>query len=375
MPSERARVNSAVHVVPAILMTLWRSMRPHLALVPAILVAAATIVAGRSGAIGNAFSTWKAALSATDVLALDAGAAVMQTLATPVREELAYVGMVYVDAPTDRFIDRFRDIVQFEHGPGVPQIGRFSDPPRIEDLESLTLPATDVAALAQCRPARCDVKLSAEAMRRFQDEVNWSGPNVVHQANILMRAMILDLVARYRADGNAALGHYDDGAESLSVAEQFRAILASRDPLPAPVPALLTYLDGYPRGRPAGADEFFYWTVVDFGLKRTLRVNHVTIYPLAPGTAAGVAYVIAIKQLYASHYFHTTLELRFLADDDRHAGEHRMSLVSITRSRSDGMTGFKGLFLRPVISRRSRAAVRGYLEHVKQQVERPPETR
>ena len=64
-------------------------MRPHLALVPAILVAAATIVAGRSGAIGNAFSTWKAALSATDVLALDAGAAVMQTLATPVREELA----------------------------------------------------------------------------------------------------------------------------------------------------------------------------------------------------------------------------------------------------------------------------------------------
>jgi hypothetical protein len=57
MPSERARVNSAVHVVPAILMTLWRSMRPHLALVPAILVAAATIVAGRSGAIGNAFST------------------------------------------------------------------------------------------------------------------------------------------------------------------------------------------------------------------------------------------------------------------------------------------------------------------------------
>ena len=110
---------------------------------------------------------------------------------------------------------------------------------------------------------------------------------------------------------------------------------------------------------------------VDFGLKPTVRVNHVTIHPLAPGTPTGVAYVIAIKQLYASHYFHTTLELRFLADGDGRSGEPRMSLVSITRSRSDGMTGFKGLFLRPVISRRSREAVRGYLEHVKQQVERP----
>jgi hypothetical protein len=45
--------------------------------------------------------------------------------------------------------------------------------------------------------------------------------------------------------------------------------------------------------------------------------------------------------------------------------------VTITRSRSDGMTGFKGLFLRPIISRRSREALRGYLEHMKRQVGRP----
>jgi hypothetical protein len=316
-------------------------------------------------------STWRTGLSAGDSRALDAGSAVIQGLDTPVREELAFVGMVYIEAPSDRFIDRFRDIVRFEHGPGVPQIGRFGNPPRLEDLKSLTLPAADVAALARCRPGRCDVKLSAAAMSRFHDEVDWSSPNSVHQANVLIREMILDLVHRYQMDGNAALGRYDDGADSLLVAEQFRAILASRDRLPVPVPELFAYLDDYPHGRPAGSEDFFYWTVVDFGLKPTVRVSHVTIYPLAPGPPAGVAYVIAIKQLYASHYFHTTLELRFLADDDGRSGEPRVSLVSITRSRSDGMTGFKGLFLRPVISRRSREAVRGYLEHVKQQVERP----
>jgi len=309
--------------------------------------------------------------SAADVRALDAGAAVIRSLDTRVREELAHVGVVYIGAPTQRFIERFRDIERFESGPGIPQIGRFGRPPRPEDLAPLTLPAKDVASLENCRPGDCGVKLSAAAIERFRTDVDWTSPNAAGQANAVAREMLLDLVRAYQADGNAALGHYDDGGEPLLVAEQFRALLASGDPLPAPVPALIAYLDDYPRGRPAGVEDFFYWAVVDFGLKPTLRVNHVTIYPLAAGLPSGARYAIAIKQLYASHYFHTTLELRFLIDDDRRAGRGGFYLVSITRSRNDGMTGLKGLFLRPIISRRSRDAVRGYLEHVKRQVERP----
>ncbi len=179
----------------------------------------------------------------------------------------------------------------------------------------------------------------------------------------------MGLVRAYQAEGNAALGHYDDGDEPLPVAEQFRALLTSGNQLPVPVPGLMAYLDEYPRGRPADAEDFFYWSVVDFGLKPTLRVNHVIVYSLA-ASPSGVAYVIAIKQLYASHYFHTTLELRFLVDDDSRTSGPGFYLLSITRSRSDGMTGLKGSLLRPIISRRSRNAVRGYLEHVKRQVER-----
>lgn len=110
--------------------------------------------------------------------------------------------------------------------------------------------------------------------------------------------------------------------------------------------------------------------MVDFGLKPTIRVNHVVIHPLAERPSTGVAYAIATKQLYASHYFHTTLELRFLVDRIDPAGRAGSTLISVTRSRNDGMTGFRGLFLRPIIRRRSRDAVRGYLEHVRRQVER-----
>jgi len=336
-----------------------------------LLIAVASLATPSASFVDNLLSQ-KMKFSDDDLRAFDAGSAVIKRLDTPIREELAYVGAVYLDAPPETFVERFRDIVRFESGPGIPQIARFGSPPRLEELASLTLPRKDVEALRTCRPGDCDVKLSAEAMRRFRDEVDWSSPNAAREADEVAHEMIFDLVRAYQTEGNAALGEYDDGDESLPVAEQFRALLASSDPLPVAVPELLAYLDDYPHGRLEGAEDIFYWTVVDFGLKQTIRVNHVIIYPLrgSPSTS-DVRYAIAIKQLYASHYFHTTLELRFLIDDDRR-DRRGTTLISITRSRSDGMTGFKGFFLRPIIRSRSRDAVRRYLDQVKRQVERRP---
>ena len=334
----------------------------------AALLVAVVSPAAQSGSFVNNLLRQER-FSAADFRALDAGEAVVKSLDTPVRRELAHFGAVYIDAPTDRFVDQFRDIERFERGPGIPQIGRFGSPPRLADLASLTLPANDVTALGMCRPTDCDVKLSRAAMTRFRNQVKWSSPDAALEAQDVAREMILELVRAYQANGNGSLGHYDDGGESLPVAEQFRALLTSGSHLPLPVPGLMAYLDEYPRSRPAGAEDFFYWSVVDFGLRPTVRVNHVVIYPLA-ARPSGISHVIAIKQLYASHYFHTTLELRFLADNDRRPDRRGFYLLSITRSRIDGTTGLKGSLLRPIISRRSRNAVRGYLEHLKRQVER-----
>lgn len=336
----------------------------------ALAAAALAALAASPGSAVEELLTGRLGFSADDVRRLEQGAAVIRSLDTPVRQELAHVGVVYLDASPDEFVARFRDIERFERGPGIPQIGRFGEPPRLGDLAGLTLPAEDVEDLPKCRPGDCAVKLSAEALTRFRTDVDWSSADAGRQASALAHEMILDIVRAYQAEGNAALGAYVDDDRPLLVAEQFRALLADRAALPAAVPELLAYLDTYPRGRPAGADDFFYWTVVDFGLKPTIRVNHVTIHPLAERASTGVAWAIATKQLYASHYFHTTLELRFVLDRTDAAGRAGAALVSVTRSRNDGMTGFRGWFLRPIIRRRSRDAVRNYLEHVKRQVER-----
>lgn len=334
----------------------------------ALLVVVA-LPAAQAGSTVDTLFRQTLGFSAADMHALDTGSAVIRSLDTPVRQELANVGAVYVDAPPERFVQRFRDIVRFEAGPGVPQIGAFSTPPGLEDLARLTLPPPDLTSLGACRPGDCDVKLSRAAMSRFRNDVDWSSPDAATKANAIIREMLLDLVRAYQREGTTALGSYEDGRNPLSVPDQFRALMASDAPLPAPVPELLRYLDDYPRRRPTGIDDFFYWTVVDFGLKQTIRVNHVLIYRLQANPLSPLLYAIAIKQLYASHYFFTTLELRFLIDRDG-TSDNGFALVSLTRSRNDGMTGFKGLFLRPIISGRSREAVRVYLEHIKRQVER-----
>jgi hypothetical protein len=304
--------------------------------------------------------------STADLRALRAGEAVVKSLDTPVRREIAHFGVVYVETSPDRFIERFRDIERFERGPGIPQIGRFGALPAAGDLASLSLPAPDIAALAKCRPADCNLKLTPEAIARFRSEVDWSAPDAAVRANDVARGMLLDVVREYQKRGNDALGHYVDHDDSLSVAEEFGELLASGTPVP--MPHLTTYLQHYPRGRPDGAEDFFYWSMVEFGLKPTVRVNQVIIQPMA-ARPDGLSHVIAIKQLYATHYFQTALELRFLIEE-RLADRPGFYLVSLTRSRIDGTGGLRGAILRSVVNRRSRTAVRGYLEHLKKQVER-----
>jgi len=339
---------------------------PSVGVAAALLVSLASPDAQSDSFVSNLLR--REEFSAADIRAVDRGDAVVKPLDTDVRQELAYFGVVHVDAPADRFVERFADIEKFERGPGVPQIGRFGVPPRLDDLASMTLPSKDVTALERCRPGDCDVRLPTATMTRLQNQVNWSSQNAASQANEITREMLFDLLHAYEVDGNAALDLIDDGGKPLPVAEQLRALLTNSGHLPLLVPELVTYLDEYPRSRPPGVAEFFYWSVVDFGLRPTVRINHVISYSLE-ARPSGVSHVIAIKQLYASHYFQTALELRFLVDDLRRPDRRGFYLFSVTRSRIDGTSGFSGALLRPVISRRSRNAVRSYLEHLKRQLE------
>jgi hypothetical protein len=83
---------------------------------------------------------------------------------------------------------------------------------------------------------------------------------------------------------------------------------------------------------------------VKFGLKPTLRV--VQMVTMRGGSAGPIAYAIAEKQLYSSHYFETALDLSFCirgSDDPKQPGFY---LIMAMGSEQAGLTGVKGSIVR-----------------------------
>jgi hypothetical protein len=109
------------------------------------------------------------------------------------------------------------------------------------------------------------------------------------------------------------------------------------------VPKVRRYLLEYPGVTLPDSTSFLYWQETVFGLKPTIRISHVTIHEDGDGT------VVTSKMLYASHYFWTGLELRVLLPDP--ARGKGFWFVTISRSRSDGLSGFIGRFVRGRVRR------------------------
>src|SRR5262249_9068332 len=126
----------------------------------------------------------------------------------------------------------------------------------------------------------------------------------------LFRQLALDSVIAYQRGGNAELEVYQDKHRPLSIARELAAIIDEMSPLLQNNPALQQYLLDYPKAQLSNGRSFFYWQEVDFGLKPTVRITHVSISESDDNT------VIASKMLYANHYFRAALELHVLIPDE-----------------------------------------------------------
>ena len=78
---------------------------------------------------------------------------------------------------------------------------------------------------------------------------------------------------------------------------------------------------------------------------------------------------VAIKQLYATHYFHTALDLAVCVDDGANTISDSFYLLTIKGSQQEGLTGVKGSVLRKVVVDKTRHALESALAAIKQTVE------
>jgi len=286
----------------------------------------------------DAFITKYVKLTPTQQSQLAAGQPVTKLLESDPSKEVAVFGAVWVNAPIATYIAAVKDIERFESGGGFRITKKISSPPRLDDFAQMTVPDDDAADLKVCKVGQCEVKLGAPAIERLRREVDWSKPNARARLDEVARELAVEYVKSYLEGGNAELATYRDSGRPTFVAQEFQSMVERLPELTEYLPEIRSYLLDFPKATLANSDSFLYWQEAQFGLKPTIRINHLVIAESGNGAA------IASKMLYASHYFWTALELRVLVPDP--ARGKGFWFVSVNRSRSDGLSGFTGKIIR-----------------------------
>ncbi len=295
-------------------------------------------------------------LTETELASVDGGGVVVKVLPTRVKNELAILGTARIRATSEFFLRMYRDIERFETGWGVTK--KLSVPPKLEDFGALEIPEEDRKALRDCKIGDCELKLGEPALEHLRSQVDWNDPGASQKVLEFFRSRALEYAMGYLEGGNAKLGVYRNEGKPTAIADEFRGLLENSPYVMSYRPELHRYLMDYPRASLPGASDFLYWSMVDFGGKPTFHLNHVTIYPLGAGVNETV--VIASKQLYFSHYFHTGLELYTLVKDREHPDDG-FYLIALNRYRTDLPGGVFGKMARKVAEDSARGSTERYL--------------
>lgn len=283
---------------------------------------------------------------------------------TPDAAEVVLYGGIWVKADPLAFVKQYAEVEKLVDGQAYLAARRFSNPPVESDLAKLTLDEEDVEQLRECKAGDCEVQLWKEAMPVFRTRVKWGAPDEREQANRLMRRVALGALQAYQRGGNQALGMYHDKDKPTAVAESFRTLLSRGKDLPRVFPQFYQYLTSYPAGKPANTWDFYYWENVKFGLKPTFRINHVLVHQ---PKGAATDWVVASKQIYASHYFQTALDLWLCVRDP--ARKDGYYLLTLKGSRQDGLTGLTGKVVRRVAMGKTKESMERALARLKQRAE------
>jgi hypothetical protein len=318
---------------------------PRLASLLAAFVAC-VLTASLSGQSGPArlpgqletYVTKEVKLTTAQRKAMFAGQPVTKLLDADPTTEVSVFGIIWVKAPTARYVAAIRNIEDFEKGDNFRITKKVSSPPRLEDFAQLTLPADDLEDMKSCRVGSCELKLSEASLNRVRREIDWSKPTARADAERLARRLMLDYINGYLEGGDARLATYRDSDRPTFVGAEFASMVDRMPSLTEYLPDLKYYLLNYPKASLPNAESFIYWQEAKFGLKPTIRINHLTI------ADAPTHVTVASKMLYASHYFWTGIELRVLVPDSSR-GEG-FWFASVNRSRSDGLSGFVGRLIR-----------------------------
>ena len=302
-----------------------------------------------------------------DLSALDSGTVIARVMEGTADTEVMVVAAVKIRATRDQTLAYYGQMVAYVDGTITTGFGRFSNPPRLEDVRNLSLNADDIAQLQSCKPGDCDLRIGGSALTAIRSGIDWRAPDAAAQVNARVREAIVKYIAAYVKTGDEALVTYNDRQEPVSLRQQWREILAASPYFQQYSAPLREYLTQYPRQTLPGAKDVVYWVQEDYtGLKPVLSLVHGVIYqdPARPDRT-----VVIQKQLYASHYYDGSLAVAVVLDGPKGAAPVTY-LVYANRSRGDLLKGGFGGLRRTAARNQAKSAAEQTLGTIKSVLER-----
>src|SRR5204863_1833137 len=123
------------------------------------------------------------------------------------------------------------------------------------------------------------------------------------QVTQLFKSMLLDYVRDYRARGDAALIEYNDKQNDVRVVDEQQALSRT----PGYLNDVLATVSPRKRSELRPLEELIVWSKIKFGLKPVIAIDHITIYKR--DREFGPQVLAVSKQIYANHYFNSSLAL------------------------------------------------------------------
>ena len=268
-----------------------------------------------------------------EVTSMERGEIITKELPAENNVEVAVAGAMRIAIPFKLAVSSYEHLESFRKNPNIAEIGKFSVPPRMEDLDSLTMEEEDRKALKDCKSGDCKIKLPDSLMVQIHKEVDWDSPNYDSTLLSLTKRNYVNYVAACIAGGNGALMNYDDMEYPQSRADEYLGLIGETPNLSDWGKALYGYLDGSGGGSlPNSSTKFFWQKEIFSGAKPTTTISQVVIYTPNPDSQLAL---VASKQLYADHFFEAALMVTALVGSPGDtAGTY---LVYLNRSNFDDL--------------------------------------
>ena len=307
-----------------------------------------------------------AGFTSDDFARLEKGEIIVKKLETKNNEEVAFCGALKLQASRDIVFAAFRRAVEKQGKEVSKEGGLFSNPPTVADLKKLSVDKSDIKNLKDCKVGDCSWSLSSDLIKRLADEIDWSAADAEEKASDLIKKFMVENLNNYLQKGDSALMEYNDDPEPMSLANEQKSLLDSLLWINDFAPEFKDYLQKFPEGKLDGIEDIATWEKVRVGFKNVIINTHGILYKKDDGDISQG--LILSKQIYANHYFHSSMSLTGIVSFPKPDKTFDTFLFFVNHSRAGALTGTMGKLAKTAVDGEAENKLTAVLKDTKRYV-------